>query len=865
MIRHAALAVAALAALAALALLCGADAAAPRAQLGSRLPATYLRELKILKAAFLNRTSGPRPSAASARPAAQRIGTAGGSPPPAIIGGTTVESDSKYPFHAMLYVTIPFGGPNVFVCGAALVAPRMALTAGLCVDFWRMYGLTGFIETGRRNRSKTVEEEGGFSFPVKSFELHPDFLVDSPLPGVTVNDFAVLHLSEPTVTGEGSPAVLPINFRAEDPLPGSVVTAIGFGMAESDFFLDGVQRGEPRYLQQGNLTALTIAECMDRYNEASTLEGDPSLVNFTAETFHPSWLCAGGPGKSHCIGDSGSPLLQFNADGILEEVALASWYWDTCDIGQSTFARLSSARSWLEYKLSVANGSVTETTQTTTTATPTTTRTWATATPLTGGGRRYCMQIQSDFDWANTPQYFGIDLPSEPFGGVDVEVYFDSPSVAGLMMVVTDPDRNYWHELFTGPFAERYNDTICRDRPAGLPIIFDDDAPSRYLYGSAEPPTVEDACLGTRYRPSGDIFILDDLAPRQLEFGLSKLELGVWGLDENMPAVHIDSWCISLEGLRTRTTTTSATPSTTRTWATATPAVPGVMRYCGSVQKDLTYRNTPQNFNIDVANVGPVGGVDVELYFDTKSLGSIFVTVSNGNSLNGGPAPESLLFESPYNETKCRERLAGAPLIFDDSAVLRYLDSPNYGNLTVEEACLGTRYRPQTPLSGLAFNGSATTWTLSCNVNDGATSIYVDSWCLSFKPGVIAAVTSTLTTTAISTVTSTISLPAVTSTVTSVSVSNAPPVTLTSTTSLATITVFSTSTVSVPTTVTRVSTSVSTSVLSFPVTTTKVSTATKTVGKVTTTLVRTTKITIKSTKTIKVTATKTVTVKAKSR
>ncbi|KAI9021866.1 trypsin-like cysteine/serine peptidase domain-containing protein [Hyaloraphidium curvatum] len=231
---------------------------------------------------------------------------------------------------------------KIFTCGATLIAPRLALTAAHCVDFWEADDVSAaYVQTGRWNRSKTVEEEGGYEYKVVRYEMHPDYV-----PYVYHNDVAVLYLSDPLVTGTGSPAVIRVNFAEADPAPGSVTKAVGFGEANTDFFLDGDNiRGAPRYLQEVNLTAASNEDCISALNNY-TLEnwGDP----YTEEDFDPSFLCAGDPGKDTCQGDSGGPLMQFMDDGSFAQVGITSWGFG-CAETFGVYSRISSFRPWLEY------------------------------------------------------------------------------------------------------------------------------------------------------------------------------------------------------------------------------------------------------------------------------------------------------------------------------------------------------------------------------------------------------------------------------------------------------------------------------------------------------------------------------------
>ncbi|KAI9007798.1 trypsin-like cysteine/serine peptidase domain-containing protein [Hyaloraphidium curvatum] len=476
-----------------------------------------------------------------------------------------------------------------FFCGATLIAPRVALTAARCIagsDYENV-----LVQVGRLDRNKTIEEEGGFEFSVLSYETHPEWT--DWMSGADIYDAALLFLSEPIVVGTGSPSVVPINYS--EAVPGSVTTVIGFGDAKSNgngFFLEPAY-GPPRVLQEANLTVISTDECN------STLMD----LGYWESALHPTILCAGDKDKSPDAWDygldRGGPLLQYTADGSVQQIGIVSAVlWDNRTIG--LYMRLSQLRPWIEQNLAFANGSLTRTTtqsQTTITRTSTASRTWATATPISTGRVRYCESVQRDLRVWNTPREFYLSVPDLGTSSVpdlvnvvdvDVELYFDSSSLSAIYMdaFVEANDVRVTSSLFASP------DVNC-SRPAGLPLIFDDNATLPFLDLPLEDSglTAEEACYGTRYLPRQS---LSKLHGSHGDAALWGLYVDIYGGD-----IYLDSVCFSFLN-STDTSRTTVTRVITQT------SISSVYSYITETETFNAPPVTTTITSVSVSNAPPV-------------------------------------------------------------------------------------------------------------------------------------------------------------------------------------------------------------------------------------------------------------------
>ncbi|KAI9034696.1 trypsin-like cysteine/serine peptidase domain-containing protein [Hyaloraphidium curvatum] len=867
-----------LAALAALVLLCTAVpmalAAGPK-----RFPPAEAADRAGMWAQRSNRTAAariPNPTPAL-RP---DIGNGGPAPPPAVFGGNPVAASSQYPFMAILLYVDPswsFLGLRVleYVCGATLVAPRVAMTAAQCVSFWASRGITeGVVQVGRRDRSKSVEDDGAWEFNVLSFEMHPRFRQDA----VLSNDVALLYLSEPVVTGSSDLVPVPINFSESNPAPGSVVTTIGFGQTP-DAELAQV-------LQEVNITAVSDEAC-------TTLLEYQTSGDFGADDFHPSYLCAGNFGKSFCQGDQGSPLLQYSADGTLEQVGMVSWSL-ACGDTLGIYSRLPYLRHprrrhrlhhrddqhadhnpdedpndykdlgmhRLRHPPMEAKALIPVQPQGSITPSP--------------GAKRFCSAVQEELTEFNTPQSFFMDVEVvDGSPGMRVELYLDAdalPFASAYLATFDSINEMTGAYLFTSYGPER-----CGARPAGLPLVFEDGAALRFL------PLLEES--GPEYQ---------NLTKEEACFG----DMGPAGRHPEGGRMYLYSWCLSFDPPPPSSTTQTITTQTTETITTHTSTTsmsrtrrtdfvtatidPSRIRVCNNQPKDILDLQE-LNSTIQLTGIGSITDLAVELAIDHTYFVDIFVRLTAVADDNG-ERTVSLFPAFPGNDGCSDNRPDNIQMTFDDSAPDRFR-RPN---------CDLTRYRPDGALASFAdigrFVNADGLWKLTVGDVQAGDDGVLHRWCLVMLPAprsttttlptvtvtvtVTASVSITLTSvstvtsvsTATSFSTSVSSAPPVTSTVTSVSISLQPS---TTTVSLAAVTISSTISVPVPTTTTvlqtqtSVVTSVSVSQLVVPVTKTR--SFTKTVGKVTTTLVRTTKVTVRTTKTVRVTTFKTVTIKAKGR
>lgn len=201
------------------------------------------------------------------------------------------------------------------VCGGALVAPRLVITAAHCVY--------GFRSAERRVvLGQSVLDGSAPEHAVSAVSVHPGYD-----PAFLRNDVALLTLAAPV-------AELPV--AAAGARPGVSAVVRGWGATATD--------GAPSaQLRAATLSVLPARRCERRYGDYHN---------------RASMLCAAGQGVDPCAGDSGSPLTVAGPDGSERLVAVVS-SGDGCGAGAgpTNLTRLTApaVAAWLKRLTGASN------------------------------------------------------------------------------------------------------------------------------------------------------------------------------------------------------------------------------------------------------------------------------------------------------------------------------------------------------------------------------------------------------------------------------------------------------------------------------------------------------------------------------
>ena len=269
------------------------------------------------------------PAAASAQTPAAPDPTAHAS----IIGGAAATIEE---FPSLAYIQADEGGEKGFACTGSVVAPRVVLTAGHCVED---------IETGKLTPVRDYLVATGVADlrqaePGNVFKVVRTLTYSRFDPGATRGDAGLLILARPTTV---PPIAMATAADATLLNPGTPVQIAGWGLQ------GGNAKSGPATLRSTSLTVQTDSYCGNGVRPFYPFYS-PALQLCTAD--RPA-LASGG-----CFGDSGGPAIAHRADGTAVEIGVISAGGPACKPElPNIFTRVDRISAWVgEWVAAVEQG-----------------------------------------------------------------------------------------------------------------------------------------------------------------------------------------------------------------------------------------------------------------------------------------------------------------------------------------------------------------------------------------------------------------------------------------------------------------------------------------------------------------------------
>lgn len=264
-------------------------------------------------------------------------------PPPGqtdVVGGAQ-SAPGQFPWTAALIRRSAPTRKDGFTCGATVLSPSWALTAGHCLlDNYDQYPDAQFGNYVSRSHfalltgtTSLAQDGGGQKLNVTAVYPHPYYD-----PFFNTYDFALLRLANPTP----APAISTIGTTpAEAALddPGTQQTTVGWGLTSE------TAPDVPTYQRFVQVPMQSDSTCAGAYPIGRRDEG-----GFPLEYHASSMVCAGPleGGQDSCAGDSGGPLAIQAGDGTWRQTGVVSFGFG-CALSDNpgVYSRVSSAAAWI--------------------------------------------------------------------------------------------------------------------------------------------------------------------------------------------------------------------------------------------------------------------------------------------------------------------------------------------------------------------------------------------------------------------------------------------------------------------------------------------------------------------------------------
>ncbi len=259
--------------------------------------------------------------------------SAGSGPAQASILGGKPSTIKEFPYVA--HVEAKVGDEFEFACTGTVVAPRVVLTAGHCVDDIDLGSLTPARDYQVTTGSADARGAGGEQFDVRSVHVYPGFD-----PGTLKGDAAILVLPRASLS---TPIPMAGSGDSSFYAGGSTVRVAGWGLTHLR------SSAAPRKLHATSMTVESRDRC-----ERGTRTYDPTYSAAAQMCTLDSDRGSGG-----CFGDSGGPLVASHPDGSAVEVGIVSTGGPACSTSlPNVFTRVDSVSAWVgEWIAAVESGS----------------------------------------------------------------------------------------------------------------------------------------------------------------------------------------------------------------------------------------------------------------------------------------------------------------------------------------------------------------------------------------------------------------------------------------------------------------------------------------------------------------------------